>query len=145
MSTNPVVAELAKKLQRQEQTSIPGASLLTPKQALLDARDVEKKNPQLRVRWVSLKNPEKLQSRQAEGYTALTAEQGGKRLGDNLVLMGVPREQYEAKVKRQQQLNDQRLRQHKDEMAAVAEAVARELRDKHGISVNPERILVQEG
>lgn len=145
MSTNPAVAELAKKLGRQEQVSVPGADMLTPKQSLLDAREVQKKNPDLRVRWVSLRNPEKLQARQAEGYQALTPEQGGRRLGDNLVLMGIPRERHEARVARQERANQERLKQHNRDMEAIVEAVARELRDKHGISVKPERILVQEG
>lgn len=143
--SNPAVAELAKKLQRQEQTTIPGADTLTPKQSLLDAREAQKKNPDLRVRWVSLRNPEKLQSRQSEGYQALTPEQGGKRLGDNLVLMGIPREKHEARVARQERTNKERLKQHNREMEAIVEAVAKELRDRHGLNVKPERILVQEG
>lgn len=145
MSQNPAVAELAKKLGRQEQTEIPGADLLTPKQRLLDASEVQKQNPDLRVRWVSLKNPEKMQSRQAEGYTVIGSDKGGRRLGDNLVLMGIPKEKHEARIKREAELNRRRMTQHKDEMSAIVEAVARELRDRHGINVNPNRILVQEG
>lgn len=145
MSTNSAVSELAKKLGRQEQTTTPGAELLTPKQRLLDAREVQSKNPDTRVRWVSLKNPEKMQSRVAEGYEVLPPEKGGRRIGDNLVLMGISKEKHEARVAREQKLNQVRLNQHKDEMARIADAVARELRDRHGINVNPERILVQEG
>lgn len=143
--SNTAVSDLVKKLHRQEQTSTPGADVLTPKQMLLDARSVEKANPDKRIRWVSLKNAEKMQSRQAEGYSVVPADRGGKRLGDNYVLMEISREKHEARVNRQNNLNQVRLKQHKDEMGQIVEAVARELRDKHGLSVNPERILVQEG
>src|SRR5512138_58264 len=98
---------LIKKLSRQEETTNPGANVLTPKQELLNARDVQEKHPDKRVRWVSLRDAQKVESRKMEGYKIIPSEEGGRRLGDDLVLMEIPREIYEAKVKQIEQLNAQ--------------------------------------
>lgn len=144
MATNPAVDRIAKNLQRQEETSTAGANVLTPKQQLLDAREVEKQNPDRRVRWVSLKNPDKMLSRKMEGFEILPEDKGGRRLGDNLVLMSQPRERYEQRVKAQEKLAKQRLNQHRDEMRNLAEGLAKQLRDRHGIDIDVDRLLVNE-
>jgi len=139
-----VITEIKKKLDRSEAKSTPGAAILAPKQRLLDARDVERRHPDKRVRWVSLKNPDKMLSREMEGYSILPKEEGGKRLGEDLVLMSIPRERYEARVKAQDKLTMARTKQHKTEMVALAERLARELKDAHGIDINVDRLLVNE-
>lgn len=143
-ATKSAIEAIKQKLDRSEARSTPGLAVLAPKQALLDARDVEKANPDLRVRWVSLKNPDKMLARKMEGYDVLPTEKGGKRLGEDLVLMGIPRAKYEARVEAQRKLTAARMKQHKTEMAGLAERLARELRDNHGIDINVDRLLVNE-
>lgn len=140
-----VPKEMLDKVKRVEETNLIGGNLLTPKQHLLDASDVQSAHPDKRVRFVSLRDPMKVSSRKAEGYSIVPSEEGGRRLGEELVLMEIPRERYEAKVKHIEKLNAERLKQHNREMEQTAEAVARILRDKHGIDVSTERILVREG
>ena len=141
----PVDPNLIKKLTRQEEVTTPGANVLTPKQEMLNASDVQAKHPDKRVRWVSMRDAQKIESRKMEGYKIIPSEEGGRRLGDDLVLMELPREVYEAKVKQTEKLNEQRLRQHRDEMERVVEGVVKQLRDRHGIQVDTKRILVEEG
>lgn len=137
--------EILEKAKRQEEQDLAGADVLTPKQALLDASTVQDKLPDKRLRWVNLRDAQKVESRKAEGYSFVPPESGGRRLGDELALMEIPRERYERKVARQEQMNKERLEQHNREMEAVAESVAKILRDKHGVNINAERILVKEG
>lgn len=136
--------EVLDRLKRQEDKSMPGASVLTPKQSLLDASDCQKQNPDLRVRWVSVKNADKALARRMEGYEIIPEAKGGKRLGDDLVLMGISRSKYESRIKEQERLNKARLTQHKSEMTALAESLARQLRDRHGIDIDVDRLLVNE-
>ncbi len=137
-------ADVLARLKRQEEKSVAGANILTPKQQLLDATACQALNPDLRVRWVSLRNADKALSRKVEGYEIIDEKKGGKRLGDDLVLMGIPREKYDAKIRAQERINKERLKQHKSEMLAVAEQMARQLRDRHGIDIPLDRLLVSE-
>lgn len=141
--SNPTVQEIAKKLNRVEETTVVGVASLTPKQSLIDASAVQKQHSNSRVRWVSLRDPQKIESRKAEGYTIVPADQGGRRLGDALVLMEIPRAQYDAKIKQQEAMNKARLHQHKDEMQRVVESVVKQMRDR-GIDVSKARILIEE-
>ena len=140
----PVNKEILDRIKRQESRTIPGADVLTPKQRLLDASDVQSKHPQSRVRWVSLRDPMKVQARQADGYEILSTEQGGRRLGDESVLMACPRETYEARVAAQDRLTQDRLNAHKYELERAVEGVARLLRDKHGLDVDLDRLMIRE-
>ncbi len=138
------VKELMQDLDRQERTSGPsGAISNQPKQQMLDASDVQKKHPDKRIRWVNTGNPEKAQSRQAQGYERIPAAEGGRQVG-NLALFGLKKSEYERRVKAQEKMNKDRLSAHKVEAERQAESIARELRDKHGISVDAERILIRE-
>lgn len=132
------------KIKRQEDTTIAGAGLLTPKQRLLDANDIQAKMPQSRVRWVNLRDPMKIQARQADGYQIIPSEEGGRRLGDEQVLMACPRENYEARVEQQHKTNEARLYAHKQEFERAVEAVARMVRDKHGLDVDVNRLMIRE-
>lgn len=131
-------------LARTEAQSVPGALDRTPKEAMLDASDVEAKHPDSKIRWVNIKDPQKAASRQQEGYRRLTSEEGGKQIGDDLVLMGVPRERYNARVNAIQKLNDERMVAHNRTMQEAAEGVARALRDQHGISISANQLLTTE-
>lgn len=137
--------EILKDLRRQEEVSTPGAFSMTPKQSLLDASDAQAARPGKRIRWVNLRDPQKITSRKAEGYSIIPSEEGGRRLGDDLVLMEQNREIYDRKVAHIEGMNKQRLSQHKTEMERVVEGVARELRDRHGLDVNLNRLFVKEG
>lgn len=147
MSTAERIAErnkIVKDVKRLEEVSTPGANVLAPKQALLDARDVEAKRPDKRVRWVSLRNPDKMLARKSEGYSIVPESEGGRRLGDDLVLMEIDRKVYDARVARQEKMNKDRLKQHKTEMEGLAERMAKQLRDQ-GIDIDVNRLLVNEG
>lgn len=150
-ATDPTTADrkaerdqIIKKLSRLEEKTTPGASDLSPKQALFDATDVQKRHPDKRVRWVSLKNPDKVLARKLEGYELMSEADGGRRLGEDSALAAISREKYEARVKRQEALAKARLSQHKTEMAALAEGLAKQLRDRHGIDIDVDRLLVSE-
>lgn len=139
--SNPATAEVLAKLKRQEETSgRSGAVPLTPKQTMLDASEVQTKHPDKHLRWVSMRDANKVATRKAEGYTVLPVAEGGKTLGDEMVLMAIPRELYEQRVARQDAENKRRLSQHTKEWESLAENTARMLRDKHGINVSPEQL-----
>lgn len=136
------VEELKKALDRRERTSgRSGAVPRSPKQGLLDASDVEAAHPDKRVRWLNLKNPEKVVVRQAEGYTRLPAEEGGRSLGDEMALFAAPREVHEERVAAQTEENRRRESAHRNEFQRTVEAVARELRDRHGVNVSAEQLM----
>lgn len=134
--------EALERLKREEKiTGRSGAVPLTPKQQMLDASEVQSAMPDKHVRWVTLRDPNKMAQRKAEGYTILPPTEGGKSIGDELVLMAIPRDLYEQRVARQDAENRRRLNQHNREWEALAENQARILRDKHGITVSPEQLM----
>lgn len=149
MSDTPNVApagdkpgDLLKKLERQEATTgRSGAIPRMPKQMMLDASDVAAKRPDKHLRWVSLKDENKVPMRKLEGYSVVPEKDGGRAIGSEYVLMEVPREVVEERVARQKAEHERRLNQHNAEWQQQAEAVARELRDKHGIRVSPEQLI----
>jgi len=126
-------------MERKEGRS--GAVPLSPKQALLDARDVESQHPEHRLRWVNTLDKNKVAARQAEGYERVPLAEGGKEVG-NLVLFKQKRELYEDRVERQERLNEERLSAHNKEMEETADAVAKILRDKYGANVNAKEFLI---
>lgn len=136
--------EMSDKLARLEKTSGgSGAVPFTPKQALLDPGDVVTQNPDKRFRWVNVNNAEKAQQRTAQGYERVGHAEGGRQVG-NLALFAIPRQVYEQRVAAIKEMNERRLSAHKTEVEQMAVSVARELRDRHGIKVDAERILIQE-
>lgn len=149
-TVNPAVAAIQEKLAREEAKTVPGAPVLTPKAMMLDASAVEKAlGPDTHVRWVNAKDPNKVAVRQMEGYRRVSeseAPEGARvALGDEMVLMATSRERYDARVAAQKEENRRRLKSHKSEMERMADNVARELRDNHGISVDPRRLFTDEG
>lgn len=142
-STKPSVKEMQEQLDKIERTTGPsGAIPMMPKQMLLDASEVQEKKEDRRLRWVNVGNAEKAQARQAQGYVRVPVAEGGRQVG-NLALFELPREEYERRVAAQRKLNKDRLSAHKAEAEQMAENIARELRDRHGISIDAERILIK--
>jgi len=136
--------EDAARLERK--TGSSGAIPRTPKQNIIndpiDAYDA--KNPERVSRLVNIKDPQKVASRKADGYVRVPESEGGVQLGDELALFSAPKRVREERVARQQEVNEARLGQHKTEMYHAVEAVAKEMRDKHGIPVNTDRLFVNE-
>lgn len=134
-------AQIIAKLKRTEATTgRSGAIPRMPKQMLLDVGDLPEKHPDKHLRWVNKSDKNKILSRKMEGYTELPVSEGGKSLGDEMVLMAQPRELYEQRVARQKEENQRRLNSHVAEWQGQAEAAARTLRDQYGIKVNPEQL-----
>lgn len=136
------VLEQLKQLERT--TGGSGAIPLAPKQMMLDASDVAQKHPDLHLRWVNIKDPQRAATQIMKGYRRLEAEEGGRALGDELALFGISRERFEVITAHNRKVHNERLSAHTKEMENIADAVARELRDRHGIRVDPSRILVNE-
>lgn len=145
MGVEELKAQRKALAETEAKTGNPGAIPLTPKEILLDAREAIDKNPDKRVRWVNIKDPAKARARVANGYVRIPEAEGGKHLGDELALFAVPKKKYEETIAMQQQLNKDRLSQHNREMERMADEVAKVLRDKHGIRMSGEKLLVREG
>src|SRR3990172_8538151 len=102
------------KLARLEATTgNSGAIPLTPKAKMLDLTDVSAKDPDHHYRFVSVKQAEMAQGRLEEGYSKVPDDEGGRSLGGSLVMMKIPRAKFDERVKRQSELNKQRLSAHK--------------------------------
>lgn len=131
-------------MKRMEAIQVPGAPNRLPKELMLDASDAIARHPDKHLRWVNIKDPQKAMSRQLEGYTRLTSEEGGRTIGNELALMSIPKEKYEARIDAQRKRNRELLVAHKAEMKKVVGDVARSLRDEHGVQVDEKRLLVDE-
>lgn len=131
-------------LEALERRTVSGAPSRAPRQQMLDASAVQARHPDKHVRWVGIRDPQKAESRQMDGYTRLTSEEGGKQIGNELVLMSAPIEVVEQRRAEERQLNASRLEAPRRMMEEAAEGVAKALRDNHGMKVDPKRILVNE-
>lgn len=135
------LGEMQAALDRFERTTgQSGAVPLATKQMLLDASDVVKRHPNLRLRWVNVNNREKAEMRQHNGYVRLPDSEGGRQVG-NLALFACSQGTYEARVKQYDELHKSRLTQHNREVGAEAEAIERIMRDRYGVKV---KILIEE-
>lgn len=135
---------LKARLDRLEKTTgNSGAVPLTPK-AMMLASDLPEKHPDKHYRWVNVKDGQKAASRIMEGYERVAEGDGGRSLGGSLALFAIPREQYEARLERQQKLTIKQMDAHKSQMYRLAEGISRTLRDRHGLNVPVERLLVSE-
>ena len=134
--------EIQSKLARQEATTgSSGAIPLMRKQMLLDASAVEKKRPDNRIRWVNLRNPDKVMSRISEGYSRISDADGGKKLGEEMALFELPREVFDQRIAAMTKRNAALHSSHRQEFERVVDGIARELRNKHGINIDTQRIL----
>lgn len=135
--------ELQESLDRQERKTGPsGAVPLTPKQALLDASDLADAHPDRHYRWLNTGNAEVIRLRRQEGYERVPESEGGRQVG-GLGLFVQSAERHRERTEAEARLHKERLSQHNREVESAAETVARHLRDKHGLNIKAEDILVK--
>lgn len=135
---------LAQTLEHIEAQTLSGAAVLTPKEVLLDLSDLKAAHPDRHFRWVNIKAPGNADRRRLGGYIRLPESEGGRQLGGEIAVFVTTQrifEHHEAKIKSD---NKKRLQAHRAEVENAVEAVARELRDKYGLKVDADRILVDE-
>lgn len=157
--TNPRAAaraEIEESIEKMNNTpgvTQSGALPRTPKQRMLETTKFDKENPQFHHRFVNVKNADKLSDRMLEGYKqvpepkageAAKKDEYGRRIGDELVLMRIPRAKYNERVARQALLTKRRERAHVEEMEGATEDALRMLRSK-GINLQQSQILINEG
>ncbi len=139
---------LTDKLNRQEGQKRSGARSRTPKGRMLDARAIEEKDPAHYYRYENTDDPGKMQVKMDEGFESVPekeCEEAGVRaqVGE-LRLIRQPMEDHEEDVRASKELNKRRLEAHKTEVRQAAESVQKELRDKYGMDVPLNRLLVDE-
>ena len=135
-------------LKHVEGKTVSGAPVRTPRAAMLDARPIEKANPDKYYRYANTSNVEKMALRKEDGYTTVSAEDAKKhgvrgRVGE-MVLVEQNMDKHKARIADQRARDKSRLTAHVSEVEAVAEAVVKQLRDVHGLDVPIERLLVKE-
>lgn len=141
-SPKTTLEEIKAKLNRLEATTgSSGAIPRAPKQMLLDASDVAAKKPDKRLRWLNLRSPEKMAGRLADGYRVIPNDEGGRRLGDEMVLAEMPREIHEERVAALDKRNRDLVDAPRREFENAVEGVARSMRDNHGIKVTAEQLM----
>lgn len=118
-----------------------GASERTPKEQILEhGAVVQEARPDERVRWINIADPNIAESRRIQGYRILSAEEGGRRLGNELALAVIPREQYEKRVEHADKLHRARLGDNGEAiLLRELDKVAREL-GKQGIRVTVDQL-----
>lgn len=135
---------LKQTLEHVENQMFSGAPNLTPKDVLLDLSDLAAKHPEMHFRWVNIRAPGKADRRRLDGYIRLPASEGGRELGGEIAVFVTSKKIHESRVQRIKDLNKARLKAHRAEVENAVEAIAKELRDKYGLKVDPGRILVDE-
>lgn len=134
--------QMISKADRLERTTgRSGAIPMTPKADLLNTDEIQEAHPDKHFRFVNVSDDQKVQSRAAQGYKRVPSAEGGKVLGKNLALFAQDKAIHEERVAAVKQLNKERLESHRSEVEQVVEAVARELRDRHGIQVDAKRLM----
>ena len=142
---SPVI-DITDKLKHQADLVYSGAASRAPLANIMDASDVAVKlGPEKHLRWVNIKDVNKVALRKTMGYERVSEADGGRVLGDEMALFVVPTAMHERAVKEQKEENVRRLSSHKTEMQQVAENTARILRDKYGVNVKAERLFTDEG
>ena len=135
---------LSAALEHLENQQFSGAPNLTPKDVLLDLSDLQAQHPDKFFRWVNIKAPGKADRRRLDGFIRLPESVGGRELGGEVAIFVTSRKIHEAREQRIKDLNKARLKAHRAEVENAVEAIAKELRDKYGLKINPDRILVDE-
>lgn len=137
--------EAQEALARQERTTgQSGAVPRMPKEAMLDASDVQAQHPDKHLRWVNTRNAEKAESRKLEGYERLSEAEGGRALGTELALFAIPKARHDARVREQNERSAALMTAHRAEVERAAESAARELRDRHGVRVRERDLIINE-
>lgn len=135
---------LDKALEHLENQQFSGAPNLTPKDVLLDLSDLQAAHPDKHFRWVNIRAPGKADRRRLDGYIRLPVSVGGKDLAGEVAVFVTSKKIFEAREQRIKDANKARLKAHRAEVERAVESIAKELRDKYGLKINPDRILVDE-
>lgn len=144
-----IIKEMTDKLNKMDNQRHGGAGPRLPKARMLDARELEKANPDKHYLYVNTDDPGNLQSHLDEGYRAVGSEETRKhnvrdKVGE-LVLMEIPRAEFEDRVERQKEMAQSRLEQaHKAEFRHEVEGIVRELKERGYKDHDIRRILVDE-
>lgn len=115
-----------------------------PKTNLFEVTEKQLADKDNYYRYINIKSSDNALRRQAQGYTLVPEAEGGHRIGDEMALGKTSRANYNARTAAKEKLGRERLDAHKSEVQQVVESVVRELRDKHGISVDEKRLFVNE-
>lgn len=135
---------LSETLRHIEAQTLSGAPTLTPKEVLLDLSDLKAKHPDRHFRWVNIKAPGNADRRRLDGFIRLPESEGGRELGGEVAIFVTTKRIHEHREAEIKKANKQRLNAHRAEVENAVEAVARELRDKYGLKIDADRILVDE-
>lgn len=134
--------EIVDAVARQERTT--GGSGAVPnalKGDLLDLSDLQAKHPDKHLRWCNVNNPPGMANHAKKGRTRLAQSDGGRQMG-NLAVFEMPIERYKQNAREDKQRRDAFLETAKRrDFDQEADAIARYLRDNHGIKINPERLI----
>lgn len=146
--TREAVKALSEKLRKAEAQNLSGAAPRSPRSSTLDIRELQAANPDWHYRYVNMTDPQKVRSRRNRGYVPVDdaeakAHNAEVRAGNELVLMKLPKDEYDRRERELKEINKQRLKAHQSEATKVAEAIVRELKDQHGLDVPIERFLVK--
>lgn len=141
--------QLASALDRGEKTTgRSGAVPRSPKQRMYRIDKLKEANPDKHYRYVNIADDEKAQARLDDGYKPVSeaeAEKHGVRaeIGSTR-LMELPRNVADARRREIDETTKHRLKAHERDVREAIEGVAKELRDKHGLNIPVERLLVDE-
>lgn len=132
-------------LERLEGKFEGGAASLSPKEQLLNADEAKKQNPDSHVRWLSLRNTEKLDARMEEGYAKIPESEGGRQLGDSMALFRIPRQLSDARIKRQEEATRARAGAVKEVFTEIGQRLAHEMKRQLGLSDSQvKRLIINE-
>jgi len=141
--------QLAEALDRTEKTTgRSGAVSRAPKQRMYNIEKLQTANPDKHYRYVNVADDEKAQARLDDGYVSVSeaeaAKHGARAEIGSTRLMEIPREVADARRREIDEATRHRLKAHERDVKEAVEGVARELRDKHGLNIPIERLLVNE-
>lgn len=141
--------QLATALDRTEKTTgRSGAISRQPKQRMYNIDKLREANPDKHYRYVNIADDEKAQARLDDGYKAVSADEAEKHGARDEIgptrLMELPREVADARRREIDANTRHRLKAHERDVREAVEGVARELRDKHGLDIPVERLMVDE-
>jgi len=142
------IKRLSEKLKKMDAQRHSGAPDRLPKSRMLDASALAEKDPEHHYLYVNVDEPGNLQVHADDGYTAVPEEecrQAGvrQRVGE-LVLMRIPRQEYERRIEQQRRVAKSRLDSFRQDYRERVEEVVYELRRRGYSDHELSRILVDE-
>ena len=142
------IKRLAEKLNKMDAQRHGGAAHRMPKERMLDATALEKKDPDHHYLYVETSEPGNLQNHLEDGYVAIGEKEckdAGvrQRVGD-LVLMKIPQREFEERIETQKEVAKGRLTSFKAEFQKEVEGIVRELRDRGYSDHDISRLMVDE-